>query len=38
MGNSPAADRTLRYTPGGKQGIELENSPQTLGMIIDLTV
>jgi len=33
------AESTLRYTPGGKgQGISLENAPQTLGMIIDLTV
>jgi hypothetical protein len=35
----PTAETTLRYAPGGKgQGVSLENSPQTLGMIIDLTV
>jgi len=37
--SSQATQGAFRYAPGGKgQGISLENSPQTLGMLIDLTV
>ncbi len=36
---SSTTESALRYAPGGKgQGISLENSPQMLGMLIDLTV
>jgi hypothetical protein len=37
--SSIPAENTLLYAPKGKgQGISLENAPQTLGMIVDLTV
>lgn len=37
--SSIPAENTLLYSPKGKgQGISLENAPQTLGMIVDLTV